>query len=242
MEFKYRAIDEQASAPYLPNQSSSFSYFAGQAVRAGYSSTNFRGAHEFFPNHVGEVVQREIEKQRIREEIIATEIVRKRILEAEVRREMQMEREMALRRGENFSVRLSSSSLTAAARRFEPKVSALDWYEGRTIEERLGLSLEERLGYSVARRAIGEFETVPFQRSVALKISDELPFHRGVEPMNSETVRPRPSVELSELKPVSEVSKEKEKVIFLVSIPSFSVCVCIQLLFLVSFLVRMLTG
>lgn len=45
------------------------------------------------------MLQREIEKERIREEIIAAEITRQRVLEAEVRREMMMEREMATRLG-----------------------------------------------------------------------------------------------------------------------------------------------
>ena len=51
------------------------------------------------PNDTREaIVQRELEKARIREEIIAAEITRRRLLEAEVRRELMIEREMALRR------------------------------------------------------------------------------------------------------------------------------------------------
>ena len=51
------------------------------------------------PNDTREaIVQRELEKARIREEIIAAEITRRRLLEVEVRRELMIEREMALRR------------------------------------------------------------------------------------------------------------------------------------------------
>ncbi|OAY46888.2 uncharacterized protein LOC110618338 isoform X2 [Manihot esculenta] len=42
---------------------------------------------------------REIEKERIRQEIIAEEIARRRVLEAEVRRELMMERELPMRLG-----------------------------------------------------------------------------------------------------------------------------------------------
>lgn len=45
-----------------------------------------------------EMVRRELEKERIRQLIIAEEILRRRGLEAEVRRELMMERELELRR------------------------------------------------------------------------------------------------------------------------------------------------
>ncbi|KAM0021069.1 putative deoxyribodipyrimidine photo-lyase transcription factor C2H2 family [Helianthus debilis subsp. tardiflorus] len=48
---------------------------------------------------VRESIRRELEKERIREEIIAEEMARKRLLEAEVRSELMMERQMAMRRG-----------------------------------------------------------------------------------------------------------------------------------------------
>ncbi|KAJ8617344.1 hypothetical protein MRB53_013530 [Persea americana] len=54
---------------------------------------------------IRESVRRELEKERIREEIIAGEILRKRELEEEVRRELWYEREVALRRqAEQFSL------------------------------------------------------------------------------------------------------------------------------------------
>ncbi|GFS38980.1 hypothetical protein Acr_00g0060640 [Actinidia rufa] len=132
------------------------------------------------PSDVRESILREMEKERIREEIIAAEIARKQLLEAEVRREMMLEREMALRRAEGFSFFSGSASVSAML--FEPRLSLLGQSEGRLLEERLALSLEERLGYR-APRGIGGFETFPF--------------HRNSEP------------KISEVKPPPEVSKEK---------------------------------
>uniref|UniRef100_A0A5B7CBP8 C2H2-type domain-containing protein n=1 Tax=Davidia involucrata TaxID=16924 RepID=A0A5B7CBP8_DAVIN len=188
MEFKFRAIDQQAST-YLPHPSS-ISYFTEQALRAGYARNDFGRPTEFFrnPSDVREAIQREVEKERIREEIIAAEITRKRLLEAEVRREMLMEREMALRGGAagGFSFLSAAAASVSTAMLFEPRLSILHQAEGRSLEEKLAWSLEERLGYS-ARREIGSMETLPFQRNVEPKIS--------------------------EVKPLPEVSKEK--VIFL---------------------------
>ncbi|GFY80967.1 hypothetical protein Acr_01g0007760 [Actinidia rufa] len=121
MEFKFRAIDKQAST-YSP-PSSSTSYFAEQALRVGYSGPNSERSVELFrnPRDVRESILREMEKERIREEIIAAKIARKRLLEAEVRREMMLEREMALRRAEGFSFFSGSASVSTAL--FEPRLS-----------------------------------------------------------------------------------------------------------------------
>lgn len=49
------------------------------------------------PYLVREAIQREIEKQKIREEIIASEVARRQMLEDEVRRELMLERQIVLR-------------------------------------------------------------------------------------------------------------------------------------------------
>ncbi|PSS21039.1 Zinc finger RNA-binding protein [Actinidia chinensis var. chinensis] len=199
MEFKFRAIDKQASSCRPPP--SSTSYFAEQALRVGYSGPNPERSIELFrnPSDVRESILREMEKERIREEIIAAEIARKRLLEAEVRREMMLEREMALRRAEGFSFFSGSASVSTML--FEPRLSLLGQSEGRLLEERLALSLEERLGYRVPR-GIGGFETFPF--------------HRNSEPKISE-VKPPPEVSKEKViflaKPEGNISGEKRKAV-----------------------------
>ncbi|KAG7942509.1 hypothetical protein I3843_16G106400 [Carya illinoinensis] len=61
------------------------------------------------PNDVREAIQRELEKERIREEIMVADIARRRVLEEEVRRELMMEREIAMLR--LTAGRLSSEEL-----------------------------------------------------------------------------------------------------------------------------------
>ncbi|THG04336.1 hypothetical protein TEA_011048 [Camellia sinensis var. sinensis] len=192
MEFKFRAKDGQASTTHVP-PSSTIGYFTQQALRGpytiplyftsltkseekihifpGYSFPDFGHSSDFIrnPSNVREAIQRELEKERIREEIIATEIVRKRMLEAELRREMALAREMALRRGEGFSTFSAQSAM-----RFEPRLSLLHQSEGRFLEERLALSLEERLGYQ-AHHSVGGFEMMRFTRNAEPKISEIMP-------------------------------------------------------------------
>ncbi|TMW84261.1 hypothetical protein EJD97_025521 [Solanum chilense] len=92
--YKYKAVDE--------------GYFTQQAIRAGYIASPDHSQHQ--PADMREAIVREIEKERIREKIIAEEIARRRILEFEVRRELVMERQLAKQSGEGLSP-CSSSSL-----------------------------------------------------------------------------------------------------------------------------------
>ncbi|XWS17794.1 hypothetical protein CRYUN_Cryun33cG0098300 [Craigia yunnanensis] len=84
MEFRFRAVDHRP-----PNH---FSYFS--------SSFNSLSGQGFRPNpnfNQPDPILWELEKAQIREEIIASEIARRRALEAEVRRELMAEWEMAAR-------------------------------------------------------------------------------------------------------------------------------------------------
>ncbi|XXG58707.1 hypothetical protein AAC387_Pa04g0948 [Persea americana] len=106
MEFKFRAGEDRPSSYLAPSPTDA--YFTTQALRAGYLGANLQRPDPLQnPMMIlsREAVLRELEKERIREEIIAAEILRKRELEEEVRREVAYEREVVLRRqAERFSL------------------------------------------------------------------------------------------------------------------------------------------
>ncbi|KAL3840665.1 hypothetical protein ACJIZ3_025256 [Penstemon smallii] len=139
-----------------------------------------------YPHDMHEAIQREIEKERIREEIIMAEIARRRVLEAEVRRELMMERELALRRGsEGFP--FGSSPVMGLETRLPLLGTGTD---GSSLEERIALStIEERERLNGRHESRG-FETLPFQRGAA-------------------------DLRISEVKSIFEGDKEKEKIILL---------------------------
>ncbi|KAJ8571109.1 hypothetical protein K7X08_038081 [Anisodus acutangulus] len=91
-------------------------------------------------------MKREIEKECIREEIIAEEVARRRMLEFEVRRELMMEREVAVWRGDHRYASLSIS----------PRFPFLK-------QQADAVSLVSGLG---ARRDMEQSLEVPFQRRV----------------------------------------------------------------------------
>lgn len=136
---------------------------------AGYSGPAFGRAAELFQNPSSNereaILLREIEKEKIRRELIAGEILRKRVLlEEEVTRRRDMMLVAALcRPHEGFS--LSS----AWASDFGPRVSVL---ESRAIKERLAFSYEERLRGYRNRSGMAGFEMVPFQRIPERRISE----------------------------------------------------------------------
>lgn len=87
--------------------------------------------------------QIELEKERIRNEIIASEIAWRRVLEAEVRTEMMLERELSLQdRGCNVFDRFSSFPVTGM--RSGAHDLSLVQIEGQSLEERIAMSLEKR--------------------------------------------------------------------------------------------------
>ncbi|OUZ99584.1 hypothetical protein BVC80_7915g3 [Macleaya cordata] len=96
MEFRFRRNEENPSSSFSysppPPSSSTSTYFTEQALRMGYFSNGIKRTY-FVRNsdRMREAIQIELEKERIREEIIAAEILRKRALEAELRRGMALE-------------------------------------------------------------------------------------------------------------------------------------------------------
>ncbi|KAJ4902873.1 zinc ion binding [Raphanus sativus] len=90
MEFRYRAIDTDRPPPVkdtAPSQSPNPNYSFFSAIPIPGCNIRPRGDY----------VQREIEKEQIRREIIAAETARRKELIAEVAQEMAIEREMAIK-------------------------------------------------------------------------------------------------------------------------------------------------
>ncbi|KAH0461424.1 hypothetical protein IEQ34_008999 [Dendrobium chrysotoxum] len=94
MDFKgYTGEDLDSSLVFM----SSDAYFASQALRSGLiGGATMKKLPLSNPSR--EAIEREIMKERIREEILAREMVERRILEEEVRREIEMERILEIRR------------------------------------------------------------------------------------------------------------------------------------------------
>ncbi|KAI4344298.1 hypothetical protein L6164_011544 [Bauhinia variegata] len=120
MEFKFRAVDDRPPGPpSFLSPSSTISSFCYQSWPASYSSfVPFTNTGQMGnSNYEHEAILRELEKEQIRREIIASEIARRRMLEDEVRRELMLERESAMRRNmgeelsleEKIAMRLSQS-------------------------------------------------------------------------------------------------------------------------------------
>ncbi|XP_073158000.1 uncharacterized protein [Henckelia pumila] len=161
---------------------------------AGYTDPEFRWNQNGYirnehphphPQDLHEAIQREIEKERIREEIITFEIVKRRVLEAEVRLELMMEREMAMRQtGSGFP--FGSSPLMGPESPMRP--SLLVPKAGWSAEERLGMTLEDK--EKLKRIENGRLETLPFQRGAA-------------------------DLRISEIKNASKGNKEKERILLL---------------------------
>ncbi|KAH6817441.1 hypothetical protein C2S51_001044, partial [Perilla frutescens var. frutescens] len=133
-----------------------------------------------------EAIRRELEKERIREEIIMSEILRRRALEAEVRSELMMERELALQGRSNGFGSPSRMGLDLPMRL--PLVDTRA--KGRFHEERIMLSLTQR--NNLNNRSESDLPvSLPFQSA-----SDDVRAARN-----------------SEVKPIQEGVPEKKKII-----------------------------
>ncbi|XP_076905404.1 uncharacterized protein LOC143561161 [Bidens hawaiensis] len=97
-------------------------------------------------------IRRELEKQQIREEIIAEEMARRRVLEAEVRNELMMEREMAMRR----------AACIPASHNNMPEAKFLN---GKPIglEEKLVMLIDDKYGRGGRLSEVRGFSDSPLQ-------------------------------------------------------------------------------
>ncbi|XP_049359729.1 uncharacterized protein LOC125824401 isoform X2 [Solanum verrucosum] len=234
MDYKYESVGDHpaparpqtmtsyAQHPQPPmsyTQLPSLTYFSQQAIRvsAGYMAPQFENKLDHIQNqpaNMREAIWREIEKEKMKEEIIAEEIARRRMLELEVRRELMMERQLAQQSGEGLS------PFSSPAMSFSPTLPLLKQQTVvRSVEERIARSLEDRMGRGIsvsrlgARNEIGRLEIVPFEERIP-----EIPFQqRSVEPKYS-VLKPvsHSSVPMiSDLQSPLEPSKEKDKIILL---------------------------
>lgn len=214
--------------PFFRKQpsSSTYTYFREQAIRVGSHSGNFGGGGHVGPgmnrghSEMREAIQREREKDRIRAEIIAEEMARKRILEAEVRNELMMEREMmAMRSDGGFSSPFMSISMQPSHNNFEPRILHR---QPIGLEERIEMSLEEKYSHGGNRFAFKGFEVAPFQRLRYSPKSERIPkplpedtkkevILLGGESLSGTKRKSAPPVAGDSGKPHSDGSKKKLK-------------------------------
>lgn len=124
-----------------------------------------------------DAIQREIEKERIREELIAEEMARKRMLKEEVRHDLMMEREMAMRSGGGFPSPYMPFPLPGSHNNLFD--AGILHRQPIGLEERIIISLDEKFsrgdgggGYPLEIR---DFNVHPYQRFVDSPIIQEIP-------------------------------------------------------------------
>ncbi|KAG2665009.1 hypothetical protein I3760_16G109700 [Carya illinoinensis] len=212
MEFKFRAVDDRQ--PLYCSPSSSLSYFTDQASRASFSSTDRKPRQEQMrnPNDVREAIQRELEKERIREEIMVADIARRRVLEEEVRRELMMEREIAMLR--LTAGRLSSEELLMK-QLIREEIIAAEMTRRRVLEAEVRRELMVEQEMAMRRvMAMGLSLEEPLAMRLDSRLPPRYPFDGRAFPVHGSGfyMFPMPvSTEAMKLdiKPPSEINKDK---------------------------------
>ncbi|XP_019170819.1 PREDICTED: uncharacterized protein LOC109166316 isoform X2 [Ipomoea nil] len=200
MKYNYGAHDRPLSRHVTFHQSSALSYCAEQPIPAGYLDPDFGHSRGCFQNQMDlrEAIMRQVEKDRIKEEILAQEAARRRILEAEVRMEIMREREAAILRGQ-----------LPEERSFEERIV-------RLIEQRLGVGISSTgVAALPARGENGRSLVAPLRQWSIEPWTSEVPFkQQSVEPR---LVELKPHSEFQSLEPnisAPELGKEKERIVF----------------------------
>ncbi|KAL3535481.1 hypothetical protein ACH5RR_003942 [Cinchona calisaya] len=173
--------------------SSGYSYFTEQALRWGYRipdsgpldeyfDRGFEQASKYFRNPIDAVgaIERELENERIREEIIAVEISKRQaVWEAEVKREMMINRELTLllRGGGRGNTFYRFSCPLGGGSRFKPSEVQFHHTEGQSLEETIAKSLEAR-SRMAARRETRGLEMVPIQHYKGRLLEDTIAMSR----------------------------------------------------------------
>ncbi|KAK9098162.1 hypothetical protein Syun_025207 [Stephania yunnanensis] len=155
MDFSLQSEDNKSVYSVSPTSATN-SYFTEQALRVGLMGGEIK--------RVDFAIQRQIEKERIRQEIIAAEIIRRRELEMEVRRELAMEREMALRRGDHGACSRGLSSV------MWPQENAR--FPALLSRNRDDIASNERTAIPSGNTEVGSLDRLPFQRPEAAKVGN----------------------------------------------------------------------
>ncbi|KAI3866889.1 hypothetical protein MKX03_027122 [Papaver bracteatum] len=161
MELRFHSDDNGSSSGFPISSNNNF--FAEQG---GYGMNGARISELMRnPNSV-ELFHREVEKRRIREEIIAAQIIRRQTLEAEVRRELAMERGLGFQRDEGLSLVTNSSCLPM----WSDQKSSLVHHINHSPDD--SRAFDERVSF-LSGQQVGRIENSPFQRHPdAAKVTD----------------------------------------------------------------------
>lgn len=179
------------------------------------------GPYDHFLGNRDVMMERQLEKEMVRREILAEKAEMRRELEAEVRRELREERDFELRRRGGDHWEAFRRNCYVERRSFEKRVALPvqeRMYDFPRLEE--GMSVRERM-YDFPRLEEGssrgyEKEELPFRRAMRSYEKEELPFQRAPQAIESEAKPP--------------LDEEKKQIISLVSVfPFISVwlfCYC----------------
>ncbi|KAI3906265.1 hypothetical protein MKW92_009157 [Papaver armeniacum] len=161
MELRFHSDDNGSSSGFpISSNNNFFTEQGGYGMNGARISELMRN-----PNSV-ELFHREVEKRRIREEIIAAEIIRRQTLEAEVRRELAMERGFGFQRDEGLSLVTNSSCLPM----WSDQKSSLVHHINHSPDD--SRAFDERVSF-LSGQQVGRIENSPFQRHPdAAKVTD----------------------------------------------------------------------
>ncbi|KAI3975536.1 hypothetical protein MKX01_002368 [Papaver californicum] len=164
MELRFHSDDNGTSSGFPISSNDNF--FTEQELHGGYGMNGARISELMRNSNSVELFQVEVEKRRIREEIIAAEIRRRQTLEVEVRRELAMERGLGFQREEGLSLVTNSSCLSMWS---DQKSSLMHHINHRPVDSR---AFDERVSF-LSGQQVGRIENSPFRRHPdAAKVTD----------------------------------------------------------------------
>lgn len=175
MDFVFRGFYQRNSSG---SHSSNYTYYTQQANQCDFESYN-GGRYDHFLGNRDVMMERQLEKEVIRREILAKE-ARRRELEAEVMRELREERELELRRRGGDHWEAPHRNCYVERRSYENRI-ALPFCEKMYDFPRL----EEGM---IVQRTMYDFP--PLEEGTSRSNEEELPFQRAPQAIKSEAKPP----------------------------------------------------